>query len=59
MKILVLKYIIVEIKDPVDGFSEDQTQKKIEIRKQSNRKENGDNIRRKKIKYASIEQKIN
>ena len=30
-----------------------------ERRKQSSRKENGGNIRRKKIKYASIEQKIN
>lgn len=30
-----------------------------EGRKQSNRKENGGYIRRKKIKYASIEQKIN
>ena len=30
-----------------------------ECRKQSNRKENGGNIRRKKIKHTSIEQKIN
>ena len=30
-----------------------------ECRKQSNRKENGGNIRRKKIKHTSMEQKIN